>query len=57
MEAKTLSEIAEAKANDRRERAKRPFVDKIRALVRMQQRRAAILKLSGKTSRIWDIEL
>ncbi len=57
MEATGLKEIAEAKAADRRERAQRPFVEKISALIRMQKRRAAIAKLRGKTTRVWDVDL
>ena len=54
--AERIEEIAAAKAEDRRARARRPFPEKIRALVRMQKRRAEILKLRNKTCRVWDIE-
>ena len=56
METDRLREIAEAKAEDRRRRAQRPYPEKIRALVRMQQRRAEIAKVTGKSVRVWDVE-
>lgn len=57
MEAGRLKQIYEAKAEDRRERARRPFVEKIRALIRIQKLRASILKLRGKSSRVWNTDL
>jgi hypothetical protein len=57
METTELKDIAEAKLKDRRERAKLPFIEKIRAVVRMQKRHAEIARLRGKTVRVWDIDL
>ena len=50
-----LKTIAEAKANDRIERAQRPFEEKIQALVRIQKRNAKIAATRGKKSRAWDV--
>ena len=52
----SIGEIAKAKAEARRCLAALSFPEKIRILVRMQERRAPIVKLRGKTQRIWDIE-
>lgn len=48
-----LEEIAEAKKQERVRRAKLPFPEKIRAIVRMQKRRAPLVRLRGKEQRIW----
>jgi len=51
-----MQRIITAKARARKERAALPFPEKIRILVQMQKRRAAILKTRGKESIVWDIE-
>jgi hypothetical protein len=53
---KDIEEIAKAKAAARRRRAGMSFVEKIRILVRLQQRRAPILASRGKKQRVWRIE-
>lgn len=57
MEEDRWKEIAEAKRLDRIERAQRPIEEKIKALVRMQRRRAEIAALSGRKTRVWDIDI
>jgi len=57
METDRLADIADAKRKDRIERAKRPFEEKIQALIRMQKRRAEIAALRGQTTRVWDVDL
>jgi len=52
----SIGEIAKAKAEESRRRAMLSFQEKIRILVHMQKRRAPIVKLRGKTQRVWDIE-
>ncbi len=51
-----IRRIAEAKAEYRRRRAALPFPEKIRILVRLQQRRAPIVRARGGTTRIWKID-
>ena len=53
---KTIEEIAAAKAERQRERAKLPFPEKIRILVRLQRRRAPIVRARGGNPRVWRIE-
>ena len=57
METSPIDPVAKAKAEDRRTRARLPFPEKIRALIRMQKRKASIFKLRGKTARVWDVEI
>jgi hypothetical protein len=51
-----IEDIVSAKAEERRRRAQLPFMEKIRAVVRMQRRQDLIYRLRGKSYRIWDIE-
>ncbi len=50
-----IEQIAQAKAEHRKLRAKLPFPEKIRILVQLQERRAPILRARGLTPRIWQI--
>jgi|WetSurMetagenome_2_1015567.scaffolds.fasta_scaffold763929_1 hypothetical protein len=52
----SIEEIAKAKAAERRRRALLPITEKIRILVRLQQRRAPILASRGVRQRIWRID-
>jgi hypothetical protein len=52
----SIEEIARAKAAQRRRRALLPITEKIRILVRLQQRRAPILASRGIRQRIWRID-
>ena len=52
----TIEQIAEAKAEHRRRRAALPFHEKIRILVRLQKRRAPIVRARGGTPRVWNID-
>jgi hypothetical protein len=56
MDDDKLRQISEQKLAYRRERAKLSFPEKIRILVELQKRRAPIMKLRGKTQRIWQID-
>ena len=51
-----IERIARAKAEQRKRRAALPIEEKIRILVRMQQRRAPILRARGKVARVWQLD-
>lgn len=51
-----IDEIASAKKEHRQRRAALSFPEKIRILVELQKRRAPIVKLRGKTQRIWQVK-
>lgn len=51
-----IERIAAAKAEHRKLRAALPFPEKIRILVKLQERRAPILRARGLTPRIWKID-
>ena len=51
-----IERIAKAKSAYRKIRAALPFPEKIRILVRMQERHAPILRARGLNPRVWRIE-
>ena len=51
-----MNKIIEDKARRRKARAALPFPEKIRILVRMQERRAPILRARGLKARVWRIK-
>jgi hypothetical protein len=55
MENRDLNQLLAGKQRRRHELARLPIEEKIRAVVRLQQMAAPILKQRGKTVRCWTI--
>lgn len=53
---KTIEEIAAEKLAWRRAQARLPFEEKIRILVRIQQRRAPIVAARGGHQEVWTLD-
>lgn len=51
-----IEEIARLKAEHRKQRAALSFEEKIRILVRLQERRAPILAARGQIQRVWQLD-
>ena len=51
-----MEQIADGKARRRKALAALPFPEKIHILVRMQERRAPIMRARGLAPRVWRIE-
>lgn len=56
MEERDLTRMLEGKELRRQELARRPIEEKLRAVVRLQQMAAPILRQRGKTVRCWKLE-
>ena len=56
MEERDLTQILAAKQRRRHDLARRPIEEKLRAVVRLQQMAAPILRLRGKTVRCWNLD-
>ena len=56
MEDRDLTQILAAKHRRRHELARLPIEEKLRAVVRLQEMAAPILRLRGKTVRCWKLE-
>ncbi len=56
MEERDLSRMLEGKGRRRHELARRPIEEKLRAVVRLQQMAAPILRQRGRTVRCWKLE-
>ena len=56
MEDRDLKQILAAKQRRRHELAWLPIEEKLRAVVRLQEMAAPILRLRGKTVRCWNLE-
>jgi hypothetical protein len=56
VEKRDLNQILAGKERRRRELARLPIEDKLRAVVRLQEMAAPILKLRGKNVRCWKLE-
>ncbi len=54
--SKPMEEIVRAKEAWRTERAKLPYPEKVRIVVRLQERRAPIIRARGGTPRVWRLE-
>lgn len=52
----SMEEIARAKDAWRAERARLPYPEKVRIVVRLQERRAPIVRARGETPRVWRLE-
>jgi len=53
-----MDDIFKQKAEERKRRAKLPFEEKIKTVVRLQRRHAEIAKAAGrKPPRVWDIDI
>lgn len=55
MEERDLNRMLEDKQRRRHELARRPIEDKLRAVVRLQEMAAPILRQRGKTVRCWKL--
>lgn len=56
MEERDMMRILEGKQRRRHELARLPIEEKLRAVVRLQELAAPILKARGKTVRCWNLE-
>jgi hypothetical protein len=56
MEERDLSNILAGKQRRRHELARLPIEEKLRAVVRLQELAAPILRLRGKTVRCWKLQ-
>lgn len=56
METSELNRLLAGKERRRREWARRPVEEKLRAVVRLQQLAAPILRQRGKIVRCWKLE-
>ncbi len=56
MEDHELNQLLAAKERRRHELARRPIEEKLRAVVRLQQMAAPILRQRGRTVRCWQLE-
>jgi hypothetical protein len=56
MEYRELNDLLAGKERRRRELASRPIEEKLRAVVRLQEMAAPILRQPGKTVRCWRLE-
>ena len=56
MEQRDLTQILAAKQRRRHELARLPIEEKLRAVVRLQELAAPILRLRGKVVRCWNLE-
>jgi len=54
MEERELKQLLAGKQQRRRDLARLPIEEKLRAVVRLQQMAAPILQQRGKTVRCWD---
>ena len=57
MEERDLNQILAGKQRRRHELARLPIEEKLRAVVRLQEMAAPILRLRGKTVRCWKLEI
>ncbi len=57
MEERELNQLLAAKERRRHELARLPIEEKIRAVIRLQQMAAPILKQRGKHVRCWNFNL
>lgn len=56
MEERDLTRMLSGKQHRRHELARLPIDEKLRAVVRLQEMAAPILRLRGKTVRCWKLE-
>ncbi len=52
-----LRKVAEAKAAYRQKRAQLPYPEKVRIVVKLQERRAPIIRARGGNPRVWKLKM